>query len=195
MQILRESEDLQSQADAILKESKVLDIFSSSGKVHLAGSYRLRLLVRPDIDIIVTAEGPSREKAVAATKQLLDDGYFQSVVFIDHLSWQERLDAKMDAHGFYWHLDLPKYGKQWKCDVWYLCPKEDLFVPQTERFEALLDQYPEARKSILRLKNELREGKGYRGKATGTRITSAVLEHGIVDSKGLETFLDGNTGI
>ncbi|MCP4639119.1 MAG: hypothetical protein GY851_01730 [bacterium] len=181
--------EMQKQADAVLRESGLLDVLTPLGTVRFAGSYRLGLMVRPDIDIIVAAEAPSRGEAVKITKRLLDDGYFQSVVFIDNLSWSERLDAQMAAVGFYWHLDAPRCGRQWKCDVWYLNPEEDIFVSQTKRFEELLTANPEARSTILDLKREFLEGKGYRHGATGTRICKAVLEHGVTTGAELMKFL------
>jgi hypothetical protein len=189
MDLLEQSEALFSQAETILRESNLPGIFSRLGEIYFAGSYQLRLMVRPDIDMIVTTETPSRDEAVRATKELLDCGYFQSVVFIDHYSWGGRLDAKMNAKGFYWHLDLPKFERQWKCDVWYLRPEENTFVSQTERFESLLEKEPGARETILQLKHAFRQGKGYRGGATGAKICSAVLEHGITEPDALVAYL------
>jgi hypothetical protein len=192
--VSQEAEELQRQAEVVLQESKVVDVFASLGDVRFAGSYCLQLMARPDIDIIVAAKAPRREEAVKATKRLLDEGYFQSVLFIDHFSWEKRLDAGMDARGFYWHLDVPRFGAQWKCDVWYLAPEEDLFAPQTARFEAMLKENLDARRTILRLKHELREGKGYRAGVTGTKICQAVLEHGIHDPESLMVDLEHDGG-
>jgi len=178
--ILRANE-LQQQADCVLKNSGMRIILSEMGRVELVGSYSLGLLVRPDIDITVTSNSPERSTAVEATKRILDEGYFQSLVFIDHFTFHKRLDAKMDAKGFYWHLDVPEFdfNQQWKVDVWYLNPEQNWLRDRTNSFRDLLAADPSAREAILKLKTHFLQGKGYAHGFKGGIICEAVLEHGL----------------
>ncbi len=180
-ELISRAEELQRQADSVLERSGICRILSEMGYVQLVGSYALGLLVRPDIDIMVTSDSPERSAAVAVTKRILDQGYFQSVVFIDHFTFRKRLDAGMDARGFYWHLDVPEFDfdQQWKVDVWYLNPKQNWFYDRTNSFRDLLAADPTARETILELKTQFLQGKGYSHGLKGGVICEAVLEHGL----------------
>ncbi len=175
------ADELRQQADHVLENSGICTVLSEIGRVEIVGSYSLGLMVRPDIDVIVTCESPERAAAVKATKRILDDGYFQSVVFIDHSTFRRRLDAGMDAKGFYWHLDVPEldFGVQWKVDVWYIDPKQNWFLDRTNTFRDLLAVDPTARPALLRLKTHFLKGKGYSDGLKGGIICEAVLEHGL----------------
>ena len=190
--LIRRAEELHRQGDSVLAKSGIRRILSDMGHVLMVGSYSLDLLVRPDLDIIVTSENPERATAVHATKRILDEGYFQSVVFIDHFTFRKRLDAGMNARGFYWHLDVPEaaFGVQWKVDVWYLHPAENWFGARTQSFQALLEADPEKRTTILELKTHFLEGRGYRHGLKGGVICEAVLEHGFRTPGELVSFAE-----
>jgi hypothetical protein len=194
-EFIREADMLQSEANEVLRESGIAKTFSALGDVKFVGGYRLQLLGRPDIDMIVTTDSLQRDAAVEVTKKLLDQGYFQSVVFIDHFSFKKRLDAEMSSDGFYWCLDVPKFnfGRQWKCDVWYIHNDANHYTAHARRFEAFLEKNPLARETILKLKSAFRQGKGYRANANGVRICEAVLEHGITKPDSLAEYLTKKT--
>jgi len=189
-ELILRADELRQQADSVLETSGICSILCAMGDVELVGSYSLGLLVRPDIDIIVTSESPERSVAVEATKRILDRGYFQSLVFIDHSTFRGRLDAEMDAKGFYWHLDVPEFDfdQQWKVDVWYLSPDQNWFRDRTDSFRRLLAADPTARGTILRLKEHFLQGKGYTHGLKGGIICGAVLEHGLRTPEELARF-------
>ena len=68
MDLLKRSEDLKKDADSVIKQSKIKELFGELGKVTFVGSYVLDLLYRPDIDIFVQSSDCSRKKAVELTK-------------------------------------------------------------------------------------------------------------------------------
>ena len=182
--------ELRQQADSVLAKSGICEVLSEMGSVEFVGSYALDLLVRPDIDIIVTSDLPERAAAVKATKHILDQGYFQSVVFIDHSTFRKRLDAGMDAKGFYWHLDVPEFDfdQQWKVDVWYLEAQQNWFHDRTNSFRDLLAANPAARERILELKAHFLRGNGYAHGLKGGIICEAVLEHGLRTPEEIVSF-------
>ena len=192
-ELILRADELRRQADSVLEKSAICSILSEMGCVQLVGSYSLGLLVRPDIDVMVTSDAPERSVAVEATKRILDSGYFQSLVFIDHLTFRRRLDAKMDAKGFYWHLDVPEFGfgEQWKVDVWYLSPDQNWFRNCTDSFRDLLAADLTAREAILQLKTHFLQGKGYTHGLKGGIICEAVLEHGLRTPEELVRFVEG----
>ena len=189
-ELIQRADELQRQADRVLEASCLRKILARLGSVQVVGAYCLGLLVRPDIDLIVSASSPDRAAAVRVTKDLLDGGYFQSIVFIDHLTFAGRLDAEMDAKGFYWHLDVPEFefGQQWKVDIWYLSPSQNRFRDNTNKFRDLLTADPTARETILALKTCFRQGAGYKHGLSGGIICEAVLEHGICSPEELIAF-------
>ena len=191
-ELLDRADTLKRQADAVLEKSAIRTMLSRIGHPEIVGSYALGLLVRPDIDIIVTSGAPARAAAVDVTKRILDAGYFQSVVFIDHYTFNKRLDAEMDARKFYWHLDAPEFdfGQQWKLDIWYLAPDQNWFQDRTDFFRDLLAAQPDARRTILRLKHHFLEDKAYTHGLKGGLICEAVLERGLQTPQELLRFAE-----
>jgi hypothetical protein len=153
----------------------VVSLFSQVGHIHTVGSYRLNVMYRPDIDLIVATEAPTREQATRLTKLLLDQREFQSVGFADYVSYRKPSVTK----GFYWELITPYANDWWKFDIWYLAPEDDTAIAPAEHFERLLDGNPAARETILRIKEHFFDGVKYRAGITGFAIYDAVLNHGV----------------
>jgi hypothetical protein len=171
------ADDLKKEAEILLKETSIVPIFSSLGKVNFVGSYQLNTMYRPDIDLIVIAEKPKRQKAVEITSKLLKSNNFQTVGFADCFNFKKKNTPK----GFYWELVVPRFGKNWKFDVWYTTADEDYSIEPTKRFEQLLKEKPPARETILKVKQTFFNGTKYRHGITGPQIYTAVLEKGIED--------------
>ena len=178
--LLKKSVTLQKQANRVVKDTKVQEIFSKLGKINFIGSYKLRLMMRRDIDIIVTSNKPSVNKANLITKKLKALRKFSSVRMID--SYTKRLPYL--PQGFYWELKIRKPEGEWKFDVWYLSPKEDKSIASVNKWKKLLTS---AKKNvILAVKNKyLRTKMLYSNKLYGAKIYKAILERGIKD---LESF-------
>lgn len=173
--LLRRADDLRRTADEIIRESDVVRFFSALGEVNFVGSYRLDVMYRPDIDLIVVSDSPQRQKTVPVTTRLMESGYFQTVAFADWFNHRREDTPK----GFYWELVAPRSGAQWKLDVWYSSPHDDLSTRRTERYAKLLEGNPSARETILKLKEALFDGTRYRGTLGGADICGAVLERGV----------------
>jgi hypothetical protein len=172
--VLARADALRRAADELLRETGVVDVFGRLGTVHPVGSYRLNVMYRPDIDLIVTADYLRRDNAISVTKRLLDLGHFQTVGFADWVS-HENPDA---AKSYYWELRAIREDAWWKLDVWYTSPADDRSIEPTERFARLLQGNPAAREVILRIKAHFFDGTKYRDGVTGFAIYDAVLNHG-----------------
>jgi hypothetical protein len=162
---------LKRAADELLRETGVIDIFAALGAVHLVGSYRLDVMYRPDIDLVVTADELHRDAAVATTKQLLDVGQFQTVGFAN---WTSHHNPD-GARGYYWELRSFRGDDWWKVDTWYTKPEDDRSIEPTERFARLLHGHPMAREVILGIKAHYFDGTKYRDGVTGHAIYDGVL--------------------
>ncbi len=175
MTLLQRAEFLHRSATELMHVTRVAELFSQLGQVHFVGSYRLDVMFRPDLDLIVTAATPSREQAVQVTRQLLDTGQFQTVGFADWVTYRKPNVPK----GFYWELVTPYANDWWKFDVWYLAPEDDSSIAPAVQFERLLHENPTACETILVVKKHFFDGVKYRGGVTGFAIYDAVLNHGV----------------
>jgi hypothetical protein len=175
MDVLHRATTLRRTAAELLRVTDLGALLARLGQVHEVGSFRLDVMFRPDIDLIVTSATPSRDQAIARTQELLERGQFQTVGFADCFSfWKPGAPA-----GFYWELIAPYAGDWWKIDVWYLTPKDDISIRPAEQFEQRLQNNPGARETILRIKEHFFDGVKYRDGVTGFAIYDAVLNVGV----------------
>lgn len=176
--LVKKSENLCATANAILKDTNAVEVFSQLGKVEIIGSLRLKLMYRFDIDLLVISEEIKKDKALEITKQFLDSGLFRTVALADYQTFPG-YDMPL---GFYWELVVIRDGKEWKFDVWYLKPSErytHLVSNSIEKFEALLAKNPEKAEVILKIKEAYFDGVKYKDKVKSFDIYTAVLEKGI----------------
>lgn len=165
-------------AENILAESRLLEILAPLGRVEIIGSVRLGLVYRQDIDLLVITEEVSRAKAVEAARQLLNDGYFQTVELMDYQKFPE-FDF---PSGFYFGLRVPVEGAYWKLDIWYLHAAEaytGMVMAAIPRFEAELALNPPKAATVLQIKEAYFDGVKYRGGVKSIDIYRAVFDDNV----------------
>ncbi len=187
MNLDQRSKFLKQQADQILEESKIVEILSRLGEVNFVGSYQLDLMYRPDIDIAVISELRVKEKVTEVVNKFIESGYFQTVGLADCFNFN-----RGPKKGFYIELVVPKSDQDWKFDIWYSTKEEDDSIEPTNVYNKLLDNKPEARAIILKLKDDLAEGVKYIEGVNGNRIYKCVLKYGIEDKNQLIKFIKEN---
>jgi len=170
-ELLTQADHLKQEAKAVIKETGIVDILSKIGKIDFVGSYVLNLLYRPDIDLFVSTDNCSRDKAVATTKEILDNDLFQTV---GYANWTKE-KAPNSLPGYYWELVVYKNEKRWKFDVWYTSEQKIMSIEKTQKILAKLRDNPDARGKILQLKNELFDGVKYKDNMNGFKIYEKVL--------------------
>jgi len=79
--LIQKSQHLQNSADLAVKNTNIVKLLETIGKIEFVGSYALGLLYRPDIDLFVLDKDCSKDNAIAMTKQLIDSDVFQTVGF------------------------------------------------------------------------------------------------------------------
>ena len=161
--LIQHSLALKQDADKIIQDTKINEIFSSIGKVVFVGSYILNLLYRRDIDLFVLTDNCSKENADNVTKKLNDSSKFQT---IDFANWNT---------GYYWKLEYIYQNNKWKFDVWYTSEKNIITIEKTKKILNMLQQNPEARKQILKMKQNLYNGGTYKDNMNGFKIYEQVL--------------------
>ncbi len=182
--LVEQARILKSTAESLLEESNLLLRLTPLGKIEIIGSLRLGLMCRKDIDLLVISKKVNRKKAVEAAKNLLNDGYFQTVELMDYQQFPE-YDFPL---GFYFGLRVPIQAEYWKLDVWYLRPDEaytQLVLTSLDRFEAELSQNPFKAGIVLEIKQHYFDGIKYRDGIKSVNIYKAVFEANVT---GVEDF-------
>ncbi len=185
-QLLLKSKEFKSQADEILKKTKIVELFSTYGEVKMVGSYPLDVMLREDLDIYVLVKEHSYAKVVEIITSLLSLNYFQQICFANWLDHSREKGLK----GYYLEPKVNIGGNRWKLDIWFMT--EDQYKFHTEKFLELLKNNENADKlrlKILELKNHYREGDKYQGNINGKLIYKAVLEHGVRTVEQFENYV------
>lgn len=189
--LIEQASILKTIAGSVLEESNLLLRLAPLGKIEIIGSLRLGLMYRKDIDLLVVSEKVDRKKAVEAAKNLLDDGYFQTVELMDYQQFPE-YDFPL---GFYFGLRVPIKGEYWKLDVWYLRPDEgytQLVLTALDRFESELAQNPFKAGIVLEIKQHYFDGTKYRDGIKSINIYKAVFDANVTGLEEFNRYLTAN---
>lgn len=168
------STKFKSEADEIFQQTKLLDVLSAYGTVHIIGSYVLDVMARPDLDIFVTASENDLQKAKAIMHQILDLDYFYEIAFADHVAVQ----LWSNIRGYYIQPHKLIGDHDWKLDIWL--STDEFFNNKTQEYLTRLeksDKTAELRAKIIELKLHFRNGEKYRDKINGEKIYKTVLDN------------------
>jgi len=173
-ELLEQHRQLASELESLLIQNGLLAAIQAFGVVFVGGSAALGLLVRRDVDLNVRL-GDDQDIATffaigaALTRQFL----VQKASYSNHFirNWP-RFD-----HGLYWGIQVKHSGTVWKVDLWGYGPLR--FDAHRRQYMALSQSLSGIeRLAILRLKDDLREGDGYRYGATSQDIYTAMTTAG-----------------
>lgn len=185
MYLLTKSNQIKSDAEKLLEESKIAEILSMYGDVKFVGSYPLNVMLRPDLDIYAIGEN-NREKMLDIIQKIFVSNYFDEICFSN---WVE-FNQDQNLHSGYYIQTLATIGEnRWKLDIWLM--PESQFKTYTEEFLELIKDDPneEKRLIILKLKEAFAEGKKYRKGVNGKLIYHAVLKDNITTVEEFEEYL------
>jgi len=169
--LIKKSQNLQKSAEEIVRKTDIVKMLSTLGKVDFVGSYALKLLYRPDIDVFVTSQNCSKTRAIKLTKEFLDKDIFQTIGFANGHDF--KLPNNLD--GYYWELIYIVDGIKWKFDVWYTAVTDIKSIRNTKVVQAKLKENPSATQKILELKHKLYNGVTYREGMNGFKIYEKIL--------------------
>jgi hypothetical protein len=169
-ELLEQHDKLAAELQTLLIQDGLLSVIQAFGVVFVGGSAALGFLVRRDVDVNVRlADDMDTANFFAIGAALTQQFLVQKASYSNHFirNWP-RFD-----HGLYWGLQLKHSGTVWKLDLWGYGP---------QRFDAHRRQYLALgqslagieRLAILRLKDDLRDGDGYRYGATAQDISTAL---------------------
>lgn len=173
---------LKKQADKILEDLHLLEKLNKYGDVNFAGSYALDLMVKRDIDIVVSSTMNYKHFL-----ELVNTLFSLPNVYNLHLQDFRKSIYPQRPQGIYCGISyIIKPDIFWKIDVWFM-PKEGGGAKKLVEWvkERLTD---ENRKIILKIKNEMLDIK--LGKEIlGMDVYKVVLESGVKDLSGFREYL------
>ena len=176
---------LQEQAQAVVARRHLLEILSGSGRPEFVGSYRMGLMVWPDLDITVVTPGtPDLDAALAAVPRLMKEAGARKLNIDDHRSG----DRPGLPAGIYLGPDLVHDGIAWQVDIWLMdeaAARDRLAF--TDRIVARLTD--ERRRAILAIKQVAAASDVYHRGVSSVDIYTAVLDDGVASPEEFVAWL------
>jgi hypothetical protein len=177
---------IKQEADKILYENRLLEMFSAFGKVHVSGSYALDLMTWRDLDIYLETDSISENEFFQLGSALCGTLAPLRMQFRN-----ERL-AKTPGlpYGLYWGVYLgDERAGAWKLDVWAVSSGEcDRLVKYCATVREQLDDV--SRAAILSIKSQCWQDPEYRKTYSSAHIYDAVLKGGVRDLQGFWDYLN-----
>lgn len=166
---------LQEQAQALIAESRMMDILAIAGTPSIVGSFRMGLMVWPDLDITVATSGaPDLGRVLDVVRRLMTEAGVRKVNIVDRRGRShERLPAGIYLGSYFDHN-----GLAWQVDIWLM---EEAETPEriafTDRIMARLTE--ERRRAILAIKQVAAASDVYHRGVGSVDIYTAVLEQDV----------------
>lgn len=172
-QILEIAESMQKNAWEIIKDTNIIEIWSSIGAtINLVGSLKMGLLINHrDIDFHIYTTPFELTDSFLAISKIAENKRIKTINYGNLL---EAEDKCIEWHAFYEGKD----GHSWQIDMIHILNDSSYaghFEKVAERISAVLT--PEIKDNILKIKNSIPIEK----KVMGIQIYKAVIEHGIQD--------------
>lgn len=134
MNVLEYSKQIQTDADELLKETGILDLYRAIGNVNLVGSYVANLMWDPDIDVVVVTDTP-HVSAMNAVQALIESTTFQKIEFGDFLHFPR----ENRPESFIVNARREWKGKIWEIETWFLESTEEK-LELVEKLNALPEE-------------------------------------------------------
>lgn len=181
MNPLERAQILHAQADALIAELRLAEIFAPHGGLFRTGSYLLDLLAYPDLDLYVPPM--SVAQIFAAGSQIV------SHPLVRHFTFDK--NSLADLPGGLFFRPIVHFGdweRPWKIDIWSI--EQDIIdakLSEVQRLRALLT--PELRALILNFKDSVLTTEGRTPVLSGYRIYCAVLDEGLRQPEAIRAYL------
>jgi hypothetical protein len=188
-QLLESQIRLQRDADVVESELGLPALLGGLGTPVRVGSSALGVMVRRDLDLTVVCSGLRVADVIAVGAQLALHRQIRSVVFRnDTGDWNS---DPMYPDGLYLGLRYLSKAGEWNVDIWFV--SEPQRQPDLQHLKSLLPRLDErTRLAILRIKSAWAESPEYGKTVNGFAIYTAVLDAGVTDEAGFESWLTQN---
>lgn len=178
MDIMQLANTLKKEARDLLKNEDLWQSFAKNGKIHVAGSTYLDLLVFPDLDVYFEVKDV---KSILGTfadaaKNLIVMDQVRTIEFEKDLHQRY---PKQVPEGFFLQYRIDNGHRLWKVDIWSVADKNilDNKMQESARFKEQMT--PEQRKLILQAKHQLMAPFGRTPMGSSYLVYVAVVEKGL----------------
>ena len=168
---------LKNQANKLIKETNIFEIFAKYGDVSpISGSYEYNLMVYPDLDIGVVESSVSKHDFASLVNELAGNKYVRKIATADCVNFKP-IHLARRPKGYWVGLEIPFEGDKWGIDCWLQQPDwaSDDELKYADRL-LTLDQ--SALDAILLVKYDLIRREIYGKTVFSGDIYDAVLDTG-----------------
>lgn len=197
MDLLKNQNRLQSEAQEILDKLELMQLLEKYGEAEVIGSVALGLMTWRDIDIEVVCKELKREDLAELVSELIkkplrriDFGVADNRPrFGTHSKIPKSLYIGMKYYGD----DIPdgellsSNPLVWKLDLHFLLKEDARGREKTRQLKQKLTE--EKRRTILEIKDQIASNPKYRKQIFSMDIYEAVLDYGIKDLEGFKEYL------
>lgn len=176
-ELLKQQQELQSEAKEIINELKLNDLLTLVGKPNQVGSSALGLMVWRDLDITVVCRKLNIELIAEIVPKLIVFNGVREFKFInDSGSFNNSPDY---PDGLYFGLKYKSLkGMEWKIDIWFVDKPEK--QPDLKHIKVIPERLtPELRESILAIKSIWATKSEYGKTVRSYDIYTAVLDDNV----------------
>lgn len=188
-ELLAEQVRLHNQADKMLKETGIADIFAKYGEISpIGGSYAYGLMVYPDLDMDIMSDQLTKNDFINLVSDLVATDFVRKVNAVNNVSFTAVLPGM--PKGYYIGIEIPFEEDKWCIDLWMQTHEEAKhFDKEFDDYKAKLSALSQEQvAAVLTIKYHLIRLKKY-GKHTFTsaNVYDAVLNEGVLS---LQDFLN-----
>ena len=117
-ELLTEQVRLHNQADKMLKETGISEIFTKYGTVlPIGGSYDYGLMAYPDLDMDILSDKVTKQDFVALVSDVLSSEYVRKVSSVDNVGFTGTRSGM--PKGYWLGIEIPFEGEKWGIDLWF----------------------------------------------------------------------------
>ena len=125
MDLFKKQEVLQKEARQVLIDTGIEKLLSTHGNTHITGSLKTGLMVRRDIDVMVTPL-PQDNNFWGMAKEFFSIEHVNQLSLVNNIT----LENKRLPKGLYFGIKYGSEGIVWKIDVWFV----DKFTEDYDRW-------------------------------------------------------------
>jgi hypothetical protein len=185
-QLLEDELRLQREASDVEGELELPSLLSELGTPVRVGSSAFGVMVRRDLDITVICSQLRVSKVTELGAQLALHHKVRAVIFRNDTGEWNSDPTYPD--GLYLGIRYRSAAGEWNVDIWFV--SEPGRQPDLQHLKSLLPRFDErTRLAILRIKSAWSESPDYGKTVNGFAIYTAVLDDGVTDEKGFESWL------
>jgi|GEM_PF-693871 len=172
----QEQSRLKIQADKMMAQTKIMDVFSRHGKLlEIGGSYKYNLMVYPDLDIEFIPNKVDKASVASLLADIAKQDEVRGVQYADRANFPSQTPGR--PIGYWIGTEIPFEGDSWGIDCWLQENSQGIFINDYSKRLTELDQ--QTIDAILSIKYHLIYKGLYGKKFLSAQVYDAVLDDGI----------------